>query len=217
MGLSNTSSDRQTFVNIVGGKFSIAVDKSIEGAVSRKNKKDVEVWELHYDSLNNVKIIGIEKKVGDFGASYEVKLKDFDRDFILNLPYSGRVTNGLMFRLPNINLSEEVALKIFKDKTTDKAILFVTQGGKTVPAAYTKDSPNNLPPMVQRKVKGVDTWDDTAQSEFIEAMIVKDIQPKLARSTPPQGLTPEQEENSQDLPFIWILIPMLLPMLQLVS
>ena len=217
MGLSNSHSDRQTFVNVIGGKFSISVDKSTEGAVSRQNKKDVTVWELQYDTLDKVKIIGIEKKIGEFGASYEVKLKDFDREFILNLPYSGRVTNGLMFRLPNINLSEEVTLKTFKDKDTDKAVLFVTQGGKTVPAAYTKDNPNGLPPMVQRKVKGVDTWDDTAQGEFIENMIVNTIVPKFKSQPAIPEVSQEVEDTSSDLPFIWLLLPFILPLIGLVS
>lgn len=181
-GLDNRSSEQNTYINVVGGKFAKKVKAETEGAVSRVNKKNETVHELQYNTLADVNLVAINKKDGDYGFQWEVTLKYMDETFILNLPYSGRQTNGIFFRLPNIAINEPMTLKchMFTDDAgISKTFVTVEQNGKKIDPAYSKDNPNGLPPLEPIKVKGKDSWDDTKQMEFIERMIEIVIQPQL--------------------------------------
>lgn len=213
MGLTNRSNAaRKTYVNVVGGKFAIKATADTEGAVSRVNKNNETVWELQYSDLSNVALKNIEKKVKEgFGASWEITFGEADEDFILNLPFSGRVTNGLMHRLPNIDVSREFSLLLHffvaeKAGEKDKTFLTVNQGGQKIEPAYTKENPNGLPPMTKKKVKGVDTWDDSDQIEFIENMVNTVIKPKLENKAASPVVDESksfvaEEPQDLDLPF----------------
>jgi hypothetical protein len=180
MGLSNSSGGGKTFINIVGGKFAIKAKEGAEGAVSRENKNKQTVWEHQYNKLENVILTGIEKKISDaFGASWEITLKEADETFLLNLSYSGRQTNGLLFRLPNIDFSQPITLSLFTNNEGKTFLTVYDKSGAKIEPAYSKDNQNGLPELEKRKIKGVDTWDDTKQMEFIEQMIETQIQPKL--------------------------------------
>lgn len=216
MGLENSSNTRKNYMNIVDGKFAIRVKEETPNAVKRTNKKNVEVWELLFDTLSRVNITKLEKKDnGEYGPSWEVTLKEVDEVYTLNLPYSGRTTNGLLYRLPNIDLSAPVTLNTYKiadeaDNTKFKTFMTASQNGKKVDAAYSKDAPNGLPEMKQITVKNKLVWDDTEQMIFIEKMLEEKIFPQLAKLYP-SGVSAEHrvdsepelgaEEDKDDLPF----------------
>ena len=205
MGLGNSTHSSKNYLNVVAGKFAIKAKEGAEGAVKRTNKNNQEVWEHLYNELSGVLITGIEKKVQEgFGASWQVTLKEGMDDYILNLPFSSRVTNGLMFRLPNIDLSSPMSLRLFTFKAEaptdkDKTFMTVEQNGKKVDPAYTKDSPNGLPEMKKVKIKGIDTWDDSDQLEFIETMVNTTIIPQLSASSQMDYPDPSLEDDQ--LPF----------------
>jgi len=206
MGLSNSSDEgRKTYLNIIGGKFAKKVHAGTEGAVERINKKLETVHELQYTKLSNVMITGIEKKIKEgFGASWEVTLKEADETFVLNLNYSGRQTNGLTHRLPNINFAEPVTLSLFTNDEGKTYLTVYDKDGNKIPPAYTKDNKNGLPDLVKKKTQGIEKWNDDAQMEFIEQMIETIIQPQLkAAEFMPEDNEPSftSDSNTDDLPF----------------
>lgn len=214
MGAQNTSNQNKAYVNIVSGKFAFRAKETTPNAVSRTNKNNVVVWELLYDTLANMTISKIEKvESNDYGPNWEVTLKEVGETYVLNLPYSGRTTNGLFHRLPNINFGVPVTLKAFNIENKDKpgtfrAYLTVEQAGAKVPPAFTKETPNGLPDMEQIMVKGKLTWDDSKQMVFMEKLLTEVIIPKIEKlndvSPKPETSDPAfegSEQDEDDLPF----------------
>jgi len=203
MALSNNTHSQTTFLSIVNGKICRKVTKDTEGAVERTNKNGVLIYELQWTSL-----IGIIESISirqseEYGDQWEIMIRDVTDTYKLQLPISGRVTNGLMFRLPNIDLSSEVELNTFINKE-GKPVLLVKQNGVTVKQAYTKDNPNGLPQLESIVFKGKEQWDDTKQQAFIKNMVETQIQPKLKKAAAPVApptAPPQGENNADDLPF----------------
>lgn len=222
MGLGHDQHTSKTYLNIVGGKIVKKVKEGTDGAVSRINKKGDEVWELQFDKLTG-RIVDINLEPSEFRDVWSVTIQDGIDYYYLHLPISGRITNGLMHRLPNIDLSQDVILKVFRifntTKQKDQDYLVVYQGGEgksnKIENFYTKETPNGLPQMKQIKVKGVPTWDDTDQIEFITQMVMTQIKPKLKGAPAAEykeksikeiaqeknAAIAEQLEDLSDLPF----------------
>lgn len=202
MGLTNTTNTGRIYVNIFDKFFTIPAKEGEEGAVMRENKNKKIVYEKHFNTLEGVIIKKIEKKVFDNRAMWEVTLDEVGETYVLTLPYSGRITSGFLFRLPNIDFSSLITLSLFEKD--GKKFIVVYQDGKTVPAAYSKDNPNGLPPLEKTKKNGVDSWDDTKQMDFIEHMIATTIIPKLQSGAAPataQTSPTDTEDVGDDLPF----------------
>ena len=201
MALSNSTHTTTTFLSIINGKICRKVTKGTEGAVERINKNGATVYELQWTSLTAmIESIAI-KQSEEFGDQWEIGLRDVTEVYKLQIPISGRVTNGLMFRLPNIDFTSEVELNTFINKE-GRPVLLVKQNGTTVKQAYTKDTPNGLPQLKSVLFKGKEQWDDTEQQAFIKNMVETQIQPKLKGT--PTAKTPEPDnaqETSDDLPF----------------
>jgi hypothetical protein len=200
MGLSTTGGNdsQKNYLNILGGKITQRVKEGTEGAVSRINKQNKEVWELHFDTLSG-RIVDFNLEESDYGKVWVVTIQSGIDYYYLHLQQSGRITNGLMHRLPNIDLSKEIVIKTFRifneDKQRDQDYLVVYQGGTAksnkIEGHYTKKGPdgkvqniNGLPEMVQIKVKGNLVWDDSAQIEFITNMVLNEVKPKLNGDAP---------------------------------
>jgi hypothetical protein len=182
MGLANREGGK--YITILGGKFCVRVQEGTPGAVARVNKLGKTVHELFYDSFTG-KLINIRTRDGEYGKSWEFDFQDSGEVYTLQLSYSNSYATNLLKILPNVDLSKEMkvqpAQKIEDGKT--KSSLFISQDGKTLKHAYTKDAPNGLPPMEQKTVKGQVVWDDTERLAFLEAMVESDILPKLPKDT----------------------------------
>lgn len=188
MGLSTSEEhgSSKNYLNILGGKITQKVKEGTPGAISRINKQNKEVWELHFDTLNG-RIVDFNLEESDYGKVWVVTIQDGIDYYYLHLQQSGRITNGLMHRLPNIDFSKEITIKTFRifneQKQRDQDYLVVYQGGTAksnkIENFYTKETPNGLPQMVQVKVKGQMVWDDSDQIEFITNMVLNEVKPKL--------------------------------------
>jgi hypothetical protein len=193
MGLSTTGGNdsQKNYLNILGGKITQRVKEGTEGAVSRINKQNKEVWELHFDTLSG-RIVDFNLEESDYGKVWVVTIQSGIDYYYLHLQQSGRITNGLMHRLPNIDLSKEIVIKTFRifneEKQRAQDYLVVYQGGTDkkhkVENYYSRETPNGLPQMVQIKVKGNLVWDDSAQIEFITNMVLNEVKPKLNGDAP---------------------------------
>lgn len=182
MGLQNRQGGK--YITILGGKFCISVQEGTKGAVTRVNKIGRTVHEMFYDSFT-AKLINIRTRDGEYGKSWEFDFRDGEEAYTLQLSYSNSYATNLLKILPNVDLTKEMKIqpsqKIEDGKT--KSSLFVSQDGKTLKHAYTKDVPNGLPQMEQVVVKGQNVWDDSKRLAFLEDMIERDILPKLPKDS----------------------------------
>jgi len=182
MALENREGGK--YITILGGKFCVRVQAGTPGAIERVNKVGKTVHEVFYDSFTG-KLINIRTKDSEYGKQWEFDFRDGADVYTLQLSYSNSYATNLLKILPNVDLNEEMKVqpsqKIEDGKT--KSSLFVSQNGVTLKHAYTKDTPNGLPPMVETTVRGQKVWDDTDRLEFLQEMVDRDILPKLPRDT----------------------------------
>ncbi len=170
------------YFTILNGKFCVRVSQDTPGAVARVNKVQKTVYEIFHDSFT-AKLINIRTRDGEYGKSWEFDFLDGKEVYTLQLSYSNSYATNILKMLPNIDLTKEMKLqpsqKIEDGKT--KSSLFISQDGKTLKHAYTKDAPNGLPPMEQVTVKGQQVWDDSKRLTFLEEMVNTTILPKLPK------------------------------------
>jgi hypothetical protein len=97
------------------------------------------------------------------------------------MDYSSGYSSSFLKALPNVDISAKVKLspKMTIEGDKKKTTLFINQHGTAAKHFYTKDNPNGLPQMVQKKVKGKMQWDDSEMMEFFENMVNTQILPKL--------------------------------------
>ncbi len=184
------------YFTILQGKFCLRVQEGTPNAVARVNKVGKTVHEIFHDSFTG-KLLDIRTRDGEYGKSWEFDFKDGAEVYTLQLSYSNSYATNILKMLPNIDLTKEMKLqpsqKIEDGKT--KSSLFISQDGKTLKHAYTKDIPNGLPPMEQVQVKGQMVWDDSKRLTFLEEMVKRDILPKLPKEA---GVAAAPAEKSAD-------------------
>jgi hypothetical protein len=179
MGL-NQSQSKGVFLSITNGKlvrqFSAPTDKS----VSRVNKMGREVHEEFYDSLSGW-LTDIKTKESEYGKSWVLVLKDEQGSYNLEMKYSSGYATSFLKAIPNATLSEVITLspKLIVDGDKKQSVLFISQNGKGLKHFWTKDNPRDLPPMVKKKVRGVDIWDDTERMDYLEDYVKNSILPKI--------------------------------------
>jgi hypothetical protein len=197
MGLGNREGGK--YITILNGKFCVRVEAGTPGAKERVNKVGKTVHEVFYDSFTG-KLVNIRTRDGEYGKTWEFDFRDKEDVYTLQLSYSNSYATNFLKMLPNVDLTKEMKVqpsqKIEDGKT--KSSLFISQDGKTLKHAYTKDNPNGLPPMVQIMVKGKETWDDTDRLKFLEAMVNRDILPKLPRDTAGTSAPASKEDASDE-------------------
>jgi hypothetical protein len=175
MALSNSQSTSTVFLSVVGGKISQKVKPETPGAVKRVNKMGNDIYELQFSKLsgilNNVKL----KEDDTYGNQYEIYLQDADENYVLQVPQSGRLASSFLSRLPNIDRTGYVEINTWATEEDGKTKQFLTvrQQDKVVQPYFSKDNPNGLPPLEQKKVKGQLVWDDSEQIEFYKELVKK--------------------------------------------
>lgn len=182
MGALENSGDGRTFLNTFKGKFTKRANAETNGAVKRTNKNGKEVYELQFDTLRDVIIQEFERRESEeYGLSWNIKLADSKSDdaFTLTLPYSGRITMGLFFRLPNTDINLPLTMKLYYFEDEDKTALVLYQGGNKVEAYWTKDMPHDLPDLEQKTVNNKLVWDSSARMAYLEKYLETDVVPKM--------------------------------------
>lgn len=175
------------YYTISDGKICRQHREPVEGSITRVNKNGKTVHETFHKALKG-RITDIKTKDGDFGKQWIVTLQDESgQSEQLQFQYSSGYANGFLRALPNVDFSKEVIiapnLQMVNDKK--KTTVFLSQlnddNGKweALKWYFTKDEPNGLPDLEQKKFKGKITWDDTEMMEFLEKMVNTEILPKL--------------------------------------
>lgn len=180
-GLGNREGGKYININSAG-KFSQRVSKDTEGSVSRINKEGKEVSELFFDFFEGI-LVDINTKDSPYGKNWEFVFDADGEKYTLQLSYSNSYAKNILKMIQNLDLSKPFKLtpKAEMVEGKNKTSLFINQNDVAIKHSYTKDSPNGLPPMVEKKVKGQKVWDDTEALEFLEEMVNTVIKPKLGK------------------------------------
>jgi hypothetical protein len=198
MALGN--SNNSIFLNIADGKiirrFQNQTKDSRERILAKGPNAGKTVHEEIYSFVEGV-ITDIQTKDSDYGKSWLVTIEDNGEKYILQMDYSSGYSSSFLKALPNVDISAKVKLspKMTIEGDKKKTTLFINQHGTATKHFYTKDNPNGLPQMVQKKVKGKMQWDDSEMMEFFENMVKNEILPKL------KGVAVGQDEDNEPAPF----------------
>lgn len=183
------NSSNATYYGIKDGKIVRAFKEEVPGLTkSRVNKNNRTVHEAFYDRIKG-RITDIKvRDREEFGKEWNITLVDSAGNTeVLQFKFSSGYANGFLRALPNVDVTREITFGPFMKMEGDKkkTTLFLNQDGKAAKWAFTKDSPNGCPEMVQVKYQGKLVWDDSEQMEFLEKMVNEQIIPKLVRSGAP--------------------------------
>jgi hypothetical protein len=198
MALGNNNN--AIFLNIADGKiirrFQNPTKDSRERTLQKGPNAGKVVHEEVYSFVEGL-ITDIQTKDSEYGKSWLVTIEDNGEKYILQMDYSSGYSSSFLKALPNVDISAKVKLspKMTIEGDKKKTTLFINQHGQAAKHFYTKDNPNGLPQMVQKKVKGKMQWDDSEMMEFFENMVKNEILPKL------KGVEVGQDEDSEPAPF----------------
>lgn len=186
-----------TFLSIGDGKITKRVKLPTADSTARTLKDGKTVHEEIYDSVSGIITEIKTHEHPSFGRFWNVQIQDGEDAYTLQMNYSGGYSSAFLKMLPNVDFTKRIRFSpsLKMDGLKKKVTLYLSQDGEPLKWAFTKDNPGALPPMVQIKVKGVLTWDDSAMMEFLENMVTNEILPKLKK----EKLLIEVAED--DLPF----------------
>jgi hypothetical protein len=152
------------------------------------------------------KLVGIKTKDSEWGKQWLFSFQDKGDVYILQMPYSNGLATAFLKMLPNVDVTKEMKVTPSTKEIEGKkrSSIFINQDGVAIKHAYTKDNPNGLPEWEQVVIKGQPVGDNTKQLAFLQAMVEKDILPKLGQTTtaPDTGFgdfdTPAKEAEPAD-------------------
>ena len=152
---------KSNFMSIVGGKWAEKVPQGTEGAIERKNKKDVMVYEKHYDDVSGIiKSMKIEKK--DFGKQLQIEIADVDEVYTLSIPVDSKFFDSFCSKIGCADLSRTLRIRPYSFTPkgeehaklginiyqTDNDNAIVPESGIVtgkLPYFFTKEKPNGRP------------------------------------------------------------------------
>lgn len=169
------------YYRIIKGKVVTRVDEDHPEAVKR-------TWE---DSQGNSgvtyerqmkgykgKIVDIFLRDTDYGVTLEIVLDGGEeKPAQLAVKFDSRLGTTILSRLKNINYNHDVAVTAFWDRDHERSMVAIFQDGQPVKPYFTKDGPHKTPNWVYNQVKK--TWDNTEFLEFMQKMLLNEIQPLL--------------------------------------
>lgn len=201
MGLSNVESNA-IFLSTFDGFFEQKLKEAKPGCIQRVNKNNVTINVFRFNTLVG-KLAKIEFKTTEkYGDFWSLTIVD-DRTYKLDLAVTSSSTFYFLNRLINeeVNLKAPIELKVFAEVEDDKkrSIILLKQGGKIINGVYTKDNPQDLPPMEKVMFKGKEQWDSSRRDQYLRAIIEKYIVPELD-STLLAAVATTEEEHLPDGP-----------------
>lgn len=164
------------YFTVSNGAFVKRVKEPTEASTARTNKQGDTVHEERYRALSGRLTVALLKE-GKFGKDWQITLMSEEGAYNIQMRHGSRYVTDFAKKLPNIDLGQPVRIAPydFEDQQTGKrrSGLTIEQGGVKVQPAFTRESAEQLPAMVQVRVKGQMVWDSTDLDEAVDALIVK--------------------------------------------
>jgi len=172
-----------TYFRVVRGYFCTKSDESNPNSVARKTEDGRVFYDLQFRALE--------------GVIFDIKLEDYEHPkrgpeqrwkvfmyepidnevWCVTLPASSRVTNGLLTRLPNIDMRLPVKLVACWFADDEKGALYAEQAPGLdskyvkIQPYWTRDNPGNLPELKQVTVNNKVTWDSTDRIKYFDRYV----------------------------------------------
>lgn len=181
MALNKSEGAGTVFLSVADGNLVQQHKAATPHTVERVTKTGKLVYEEKFKDLTGI-ISKIETKENDYGKQWAITFLDGDDRYVVNISYSSRYASSFLKALPNVkkrHLVKFMPWSMFDKNDATKKVTGITMyqndgnGFVKVPPAFTKDEPNGLPQMEQKKIKGKVTWDDSDMMEFLEAEAMK--------------------------------------------
>jgi hypothetical protein len=189
------------YLSILQGKIAQRVPEPTATSQPRTTKLGKQVHEEIFDSVSG-HITSVSTKDGEYGKQLLITLEDDGQRAVLQMAFSSGVASSFLKALPNVNKDEKATLRPKMDRKDDieRTVLWISQNGKGVAWAHTKDNPNGLPEMKKIKVKGKESWDDSDQLDYFENTIIPAFENTIIPAFM-NGQTTSVSDEDEKLPF----------------
>lgn len=187
MGFQNsTGGGLVTWAKIANGKVVLTSRNEAEGYISRTNKIGNTVYEKFYESFSG-KLTNVKSQDGEYGAQWFFEFDDNGKTVLITSGFDNRYARTLLNRLLNetIDFNEPITIKPYAFITDDEKKMSgcnIIQNGKKIDPRFTYDQ---LPKPAELMIKKVMTYVYDEQMSFFEALIQKELLPKLGNSSSP--------------------------------
>lgn len=221
---SSSGSGNVNFLRTSYGKFVQSSTSDNPEAVERTNANGKQVFEVFFGKITGY-ITGIELKEDenpDFGDKWKITINDGSEINVLEIPYSGAATDGLLTRLPNADPTKLSRIRVGDydrgedkkpgtwlslDQSDDEFPTSATEW-ENVPRKHDRDNPNGMPALKEMTVNKKKVWDSSEKMDFLSKVIAKYVKglsklevPTLATATPNSGKVEAAVDGDDDLPF----------------
>ena len=211
---SGSTSQKRIYLSIIDGQLAYKVDKNEQGAVERKNKNGITVYEKYIGGIGGF-LKSVKPKDSEFGKQWEITVLGQEGLFVLNIPYSSRYANNFFLKVENVDLNHEVVILVGKylgNDNVSRPYLSFKQGDVKIEYYYVKDDPR-VPKGKKIVVNKKEIYDESEKLDFFES-IAQRINSKLSGddATPssqqqakeveqPKSSVNHNNPNDDDLPF----------------
>lgn len=199
--------EKAKYLNIMFGQVVETATKETEGAKSRLNKNNQEVWEKHFPFVSG-RILNMRiEESRDYGDKLIVLLDDMGERYQVQMPIESRYFKAFAMRVPNLKPQTTYCIKPydFVDKENPKKRITginihesQDDQGQKIESYFTKEHNNGMPEFPESKDETeIKIW-GIKVLKFLKEVVVK----HGARfSQAPIQSTPLEDEEPNDLPF----------------
>lgn len=167
-------------------RFEIRADANAPGAQSRTNKNGKTVYFIPMKAVTGF-LADVERWDGEFDPALKITLRSGqDGDLlVISCPWSGNVASRFLCCLANIDPARPVTLEIAGHEKDGAFVqnLFISQDGKQIRQAYTKENPNGKPAWQPVTVNGKVTYDRSDETAFYVDLIERTRQTLKSATT----------------------------------
>lgn len=125
---------------------------------------------------------------------FKLTLTDAGERYVIDMPYQSQILRRFLRVAPNIDWSRPLFIAAFKSKKEktsdpDKTAIWFKQDNQTVPAYYSRETPNGMPAAKQDPHTG--EWDFRAQHQWLVEKLKTETIPRIEAAAktaaPPAG------------------------------
>lgn len=134
--------------------------------------------------------------------SWKIYLKAGEQVGVLELPFHSRTSSRFMRLAENLDFSQPVTFRAWRDAKTDSTAFYVGQNEVSVSQKYTKETPGECPVPIKDALTG--KWDFSAQNRFLHGQMINQIIPKVesvAAALEHSTASPNNEPEFEETPF----------------
>jgi hypothetical protein len=194
MALNERTPNNIVYLNVANGYIVRRFRSKLEcpTAIERTQENGNVVYEQHLESVDgiitDIKIVPTEfKGIKVEKGQIRVTIADGEETYVVSMHYSSSYAKRFINALANVSdVSKPIRIFPWKMENREKpgkyfqGVTLYTRPGDRSSKVEVKYQRDDVPAMVEVKVKGQTIWDDTAQMEFFEGVLNTEILPRIA-------------------------------------